>query len=133
MKLYVAGPMSGLPDLNFPAFFEASALLEAADYEVCNPASFGELPGITWAETLRIDLQGLLTCQGIAVLPGHENSPGAWLEITVGHHLKMPIFPVAHWLREAAPAEPTEGKWSRHCRMDDDYADYSRRQHGGAA
>ena len=37
-RLYVAGPMRGIKDFNFPAFDEAATFLRNAGYEVCNPA-----------------------------------------------------------------------------------------------
>ena len=37
-RIYVAGPMSGLPAFNFPAFHEAAADLRACGFDVVNPA-----------------------------------------------------------------------------------------------
>ena len=37
-RIYVAGPMSGLPEFNFPAFHEKTAELRNFGYEVFNPA-----------------------------------------------------------------------------------------------
>lgn len=38
MKVYIAGPMTGLPEFNFPLFFEAEELLKGHGFEVINPA-----------------------------------------------------------------------------------------------
>lgn len=38
MKIYLAGPMAGLPDHNFPAFHAKARTLRAKGYEVYNPA-----------------------------------------------------------------------------------------------
>ena len=37
MKIYLSGPMSGLPQFNIPEFDAAAAVLRADDHEVCNP------------------------------------------------------------------------------------------------
>ncbi len=37
MRLYIAGPMTGLPDFNYPAFEEARAQLESEGYAVLCP------------------------------------------------------------------------------------------------
>ena len=39
MKLYLAGPMRGVPEFNFPAFFRAAAQLEREGHIVFNPAA----------------------------------------------------------------------------------------------
>lgn len=38
-KIYIAGPMSGYPEFNFPAFFKAAATFQDMGYVVFNPAS----------------------------------------------------------------------------------------------
>ena len=39
-RIYLSGPMSGLPELNFPAFHAEAARLRALGFEVVNPADF---------------------------------------------------------------------------------------------
>ena len=38
MKIYIAGPMRGYPEFNFPAFFEAAEHLMELGHSVFNPA-----------------------------------------------------------------------------------------------
>lgn len=40
MKIYVSGPMTGLPEYNYPAFREKSAFLREIGHEVYNPSEF---------------------------------------------------------------------------------------------
>lgn len=79
-RLYVAGPMTGLPDLNFPAFNAITAKLRAEGHEVVNPAEINPDPDAEWTECMLADLIALTTCDGIVLLPGWENSPGAQIE-----------------------------------------------------
>ncbi|HGW5372322.1 TPA: DUF4406 domain-containing protein [Pseudomonas aeruginosa] len=94
--IYVAGPMTGLPEHNFPAFHAEAARLRDLGYQVENPAEHGEIPGFEWADYLRLDLQKLLTCQAIALLPGWMDSKGARLEFTVATNLGMRALHAEH-------------------------------------
>ncbi len=38
MNIYIAGPMRGIPEFNFPAFFAAESMLNAEGHAVFNPA-----------------------------------------------------------------------------------------------
>lgn len=98
MKLYVTGPMTGLPDMNFPAFNEASDRLRAAGYEVVNPADNGAgVDGMTWADYLKQDLLDMIPCDGLAYLDDWQKSKGARLEIGVASTLLMPVKSVSEW------------------------------------
>lgn len=92
-RLYLAGPMSGLPSLNFPAFHAAAAALRAKGHEVVNPAEINVDPSTGWEACMRADIAQLVTCDGIALLPGWERSRGATLEHHIATALGMkPIF-----------------------------------------
>lgn len=96
--LYVAGPMSGLPEHNHPAFYAAQAELEAAGYRVLNPAdNSGDATG-TWEFYVRAGLRQLLEADGVAVLPGWDRSPGARLEAYVASRIEMPVHSAKVWL-----------------------------------
>ena len=98
MKLYLSGPMSGHPDLNFPAFFREASCLEQCGYEVCNPATLNPYQGASPAECLRVDLAALLECDGVAVLPDWEASAGARLEVQVANSCGIPVATVQGWV-----------------------------------
>ncbi|MGV9364477.1 DUF4406 domain-containing protein [Amycolatopsis sp. NPDC003731] len=93
MKVYLSGPMTGLPDNNFPAFRAAAAELRAAGITVEDPSDKGIVPGWAWADYLRYDLGVLVTCDRVATLPGWRGSPGARLEVRVAKSLSMPVRP----------------------------------------
>ena len=89
----LAGPMTGLKDLNFPAFHKAATSLRARGYEVVNPAEINPDPAAGWEACMRADIAALVTCERIALLPGWENSRGAKLEHHIATALGMkPIF-----------------------------------------
>jgi len=105
MKLYLSGPMTGIPDHNFPAFNAAAAVLRQAGFEISNPADNGASDAVvvagdrTWADYVRKDLLDMLGCEGLALLDGWHASKGARLEYHVAAELGMPIRSVEAWLR----------------------------------
>lgn len=72
-RIYIAGPMTGLRELNFPAFNAEAARLRAAGWEVLNPAEINPDHTMAWADCMRRDLPALCTCDamqlGLAVYP----------------------------------------------------------------
>lgn len=97
--LYVCGPMSGLPGLNFEAFFEADRDLTAAGYTVLNPADrAGRTPDMPWEWYLRRCIKDVVDADGLALLSGHHFSRGARLEVAVASGLDMPATTVEDWL-----------------------------------
>lgn len=103
MRVYLSGPMTGIPDNNFPAFHAHAAALREQGYDVVSPAEIQEAG--TWELCLRADLRELCTCDAIALMPGWESSKGANLELHVAHRLGMqvmhlpPVFDLAAHLR----------------------------------
>ncbi|MGR1216574.1 DUF4406 domain-containing protein [Metapseudomonas otitidis] len=78
-RIYLSGPMTGLPDENRPAFNAEAARLRALGYEVVNPAELNP-PGTPRHICMRVDIQALLGCDTLALLPGWTESRGAILE-----------------------------------------------------
>lgn len=103
MKLYVAGPMTGLPDLNFPAFHGAALALRAAGHEVENPAEINPDPKAKWTECMFADLKALNDCDGIVMLPGWEQSPGAQIERLWAVRTGKSVFCATIFTKDLAP------------------------------
>lgn len=81
MKVYISGPISGLPYEEVEkAFNEAEVMLQEKGYEVLNPLNNGLPRESTWREHMRADLKLLLDCDAIYMLNGWEYSRGASLE-----------------------------------------------------
>lgn len=103
-RIYTAGKMTGVEDFNFPAFFELQYALEAAGYEVENPANNdGDCLEIalynaqhaskgTWEDYMAIDIPRVISCDAVVVLPGWRNSPGACWEVDIMRRLKRPVL-----------------------------------------
>lgn len=97
MKLYVAGPMTGLPDFNYPLFHRTAARLREEGFFVENPAEHCLPPGTDWKGFLAHGISRLVHCDGVATLSGWERSKGARLEVDIAVRLGMPVRVVAEW------------------------------------
>ncbi|MGL6378234.1 DUF4406 domain-containing protein [Aeromonas hydrophila] len=75
VKVYVAGPMTGLPEFNRPAFFAAEAHLKSLGAQVMNPAILPD--GWSHEAYMRIAIPMLMECEAVAFLPGWQYSCGA--------------------------------------------------------
>ncbi|WP_417536317.1 DUF4406 domain-containing protein [Methylophaga sp.] len=76
--IYLAGPMTGLPDFNKPAFNAKAKELEHQGYIVLNPAVLPD--GMKWEEYMYICIPMLSVADEIYMLKGWENSKGATIE-----------------------------------------------------
>lgn len=92
MRAYIAGPMSGLPNDNHPAFNNAAKELRLIGYKVENPAENPVPPcGGTWVGWMKLALAQLLTVDVVFFLPGWEKSKGARMEFVVASGLELEI------------------------------------------
>lgn len=104
MRVYIAGPMTGIPQFNFPAFDKLAKELRAVGFDVVSPAEMddpetrkaalaspdgapgtGSANGESFGDFLARDLKLIADggIEGIIVLPGWENSKGSRLETFV--------------------------------------------------
>jgi hypothetical protein len=116
-RLYLAGKMRNVKEFNFPAFFAGEDQLTAAGYDVFNPARHDDMLGYPWRgatgrenhagfsinKQLLTDLKYIcLRAEGVALLPGWEDSRGVMAEISTAAALGLPVQSVERWLLEAA-------------------------------
>jgi hypothetical protein len=98
-KIYIAGPMTGYPEFNFPAFYAADEQLAAAGWHVFNPAAKDEeydldpeavatgdaqlaaKGGFDFRKAYLWDVSRIIEGDAIYMLKGWQFSPGA-----VGEH-----------------------------------------------
>jgi len=108
---YLAGPMSGLPQYNFPEFYRVAKELRLCGFKIISPAELDDeetaaaalaaktsvagetsVAGKSWADFLQRDVKIIADqCQGIVFLPGWRGSRGARLEAFVGLLSKAPF------------------------------------------
>jgi hypothetical protein len=100
-KVYIAGPMRGYPQFNFPAFDKAAALGRSLGWEVISPAEMDRASGFQETvmpasfepaairEFIRRDVNVLVNIlraedgDAIALLPGWQKSTGARSELAL--------------------------------------------------
>jgi len=80
VKIYIAGPMTGYPQLNYSAFREAKQQLEAAGYKVVLPHLFGD-DHSEEHEMMIEELQFIYDeAEALYFLRGFERSTGCMVE-----------------------------------------------------
>jgi hypothetical protein len=108
---YLAGPMSGIPQFNYPAFHRIAGKLREMGYTIQSPAELdteaqqaealaspdgvvhGTVGGLTWGDTLAKDVKLISdVVDGIIAMPTWYKSKGARLEIFVAHLCKKPVW-----------------------------------------
>ena len=91
-KIYISGPISGLPlETVYNNFTNVEAQLLEQGYEPVNPFNNGLPTNATWEEHMRADLRLLLDCDAIYMLEGWEKSRGARIEYALAVDLKLDI------------------------------------------
>lgn len=122
MKLYLAGPMRGLPEHNFPAFHEAAKGLRDQGHEVWSPAEHDLSEGfdpvndkpLPLSHYMTHDLPAVCQSDAVACLHGWEKSDGAKLEVYVAQKCGKPVFKVTpeitlESISEARQIDPDTG------------------------
>lgn len=114
MRIYIAGPMRGYPEFNFPAFRDMAQWLRAKGHTVFNPAERDEAAhgagfgkdnstgseeqaaaqhGFSLREALADDMQWIaLNADALYMLTGWEASKGARAEWALAQALGLTIF-----------------------------------------
>lgn len=81
-RIYLSGPITGMPDENRPAFLAAAAALRAYGYSVVNPHELPHEKNASWEAHMCVDLKALLDCDTLVLLnEDWSNSRGVSLEV----------------------------------------------------
>ena len=106
MRLYLAGPMRGMPKLNHPEFSAKAKELRAAGDTVFSPAETG-IPQST--EQTRAFIAGDLAwicayAEGVVVLDGWADSPGARAEVATAFAIGIPVWRAVEFINHGTVA-----------------------------
>ena len=91
-RIYIAGPMTGLPGFNYPAFNAEAARLRELGWDVENPAENPAPASGEWIDYMRMAIPQLMTCDYIVMLPGWEKSRGARIEQRVARSMHIIFY-----------------------------------------
>lgn len=109
MRIYISGPITGMPAGNRPAFTAAALQLQGLDHTVINPHDVGDLveqrmhpkePG--WSNYMRTDIVALMCCDAVALLDGWQLSRGSTVERGLAIDLGMTVMPLGAWIAQGA-------------------------------
>jgi hypothetical protein len=112
LTVYLAGPMTGIPQFNFPKFDRIAKELREAGFNVISPAEMddpetrawamastdgaigsGSSKGETWGDFLSRDVKIVADkVEGVVCMDGWEKSRGARLEVFVANLCKHGIY-----------------------------------------
>jgi hypothetical protein len=93
--IMVSGPMTGIPDLNYPLFNAVAQRLRNIGCTVENPAENNPaMDDPEWSDWMRLSLTQLMRCDAVMMLPGWWRSKGARIEWAVAKLLGIPVFGV---------------------------------------
>ena len=92
-KIYLSGPMTGLPDFNYPLFNHVAARLREAGHTVYNPAEFEHDEPVFPMRKAFAAYCNFICCEActIVMLPGWQNSKGASIEHALASYLNLEV------------------------------------------
>lgn len=106
-RVYISGPITGHENGNKNAFNEAELKFKSMNFDVVNPHNLHDRiweedwyqkyinkeisNNEYWAGFMKKDIEHLVQCDFIALLPNWEGSRGANMEIAIAKGLGMPI------------------------------------------
>lgn len=106
-RAYVAGPMRGYDQFNFPAFDHCAKVLRSRGWEVRSPAEhdrdggFDEtrnsLDGFDLRAAMRWDLESVCWADAVVLLPGWEKSSGVAIELTAARAIGNQLLTFDPW------------------------------------
>lgn len=108
LVVYLAGPMTGIENFNYPAFEAAAKRWRASGYTVFAPnENFDGSLTETYSDYIRAALEMLVQCNAVAFLPNWEKSRGARLEAHIAQLMDYVLLDATTMLPLEAPTVGT--------------------------
>lgn len=93
MKVYISGPITGIPyDKVEMSFNLAENRLKEEGFEVVNPLNNGLAVSSSWREHMKADIKLLMECDTIYLLKGYKESKGAMIEYDLARILGYDVI-----------------------------------------
>jgi hypothetical protein len=94
-RIYLCGPISGCPDYEERFLKTEETLLnkiklEGLQIKTVNPSQFPSKKE-PWEIRVRYSIKAMLSCDGIALLQGWEESRGCVMKLSLAGRLKIPV------------------------------------------
>lgn len=127
--VYIAGPMTGHEDFNYPAFHAAGDMLAEYGFNFISGAHKGgecdtpPAPGEEkpWKDYMRKAVQDLSYCDLIYLLDGWEDSRGARLEVEIAQSIGIPRLILEDLSKPKTPPEPVPLPEPQDCKTGEYY------------
>jgi len=92
-RVYISGPITGIPELNKPAFMKAENELRSLGYNPINPFNVSVVSKHKyWHDYMREDIKALMDVDCVLAIDGWGNSNGAVEEIRICNNIGIPVY-----------------------------------------
>lgn len=101
MRIFISGPMRGVPNFNYPRFNAVAQILRDQGHEVVNPVEVGKAFGKPerinadegiLREVVKAEAALVPTCDAICLLKGWQRSVGAKRELQIALAMGMEVL-----------------------------------------
>lgn len=91
-RVYISGPITGMPNYNREAFAETVKAVEAKGYTAISPFDLSIVSKWkTWQDYMREDIRAMMDADWVLLLPGYDKSKGALVEEAVAIGVGIPM------------------------------------------
>lgn len=97
MRIYISGPITGIPGQNRENFKKAQEIIESKGHEAVNPLDISDKmdAGLAWIEYLLPCLDALSECDAYTMFDRWAYSDGVRIERSFAMHLGIPYSNIA--------------------------------------